>query len=111
MERWIWVVHHVKLLFLCPIKVSNNSSLSYLLTTLIHSCLICIHTDISENLFRLQIGGQKHWNVYTKSFLSFGHNSARERHFRQVTSLFILITYESPLTNTHISIHSLRIQH
>ena len=37
--------------------------------------------DISENLFKLQIGGQKHWNVYTKSFLSFGHVSARRRHF------------------------------
>ena len=27
--------------------------------------------DISENLLKLQIGGQKLWNVYTKSFLSF----------------------------------------
>jgi hypothetical protein len=36
--------------------------------------------DISENLFKLQIGGQKHWNVYTKSYLSFGHVSARRRY-------------------------------
>lgn len=41
-------------------------------------------TDISENLFKLQIGGQKHWNVYTKSFLSFGHVSARQRHLLAV---------------------------
>jgi len=40
--------------------------------------------DISENLFKLQIGGQKHWNVYTKSFLSFGHVSARKRHLTSV---------------------------
>lgn len=36
--------------------------------------------DISEGLFKFQIGGQKHWNVYTKSFLQFGHVSARQRH-------------------------------
>ena len=35
--------------------------------------------DILANLFKLQIGGQKHWNVYTHSFLQFGLNSARRR--------------------------------
>lgn len=35
--------------------------------------------DIMSNLFKLQIGGQKHWNVYTHSFLYFGLNSARLR--------------------------------
>lgn len=35
--------------------------------------------DILANLFKLQIGGQKHWNVYTHSFLQFGLNSARIR--------------------------------
>jgi hypothetical protein len=48
------------------------------------SCQIAFfmpNQDISESLFRMQIGGQKHWNVYTKSFLSYGHNSARARHF------------------------------
>jgi hypothetical protein len=35
-----------------------------------------------EGLYKLQIGGQKHWNVYTKSFLQFGINSARRRHFK-----------------------------
>lgn len=35
--------------------------------------------DILANLFKLQIGGQKHWNVYTHSFLQFGLNSARLR--------------------------------
>jgi Golgi nucleoside diphosphatase len=42
--------------------------------------------DISENLFKLQIGGQKHWNVYTKSFLSFGHVSARRRHLQNIAN-------------------------
>jgi Golgi nucleoside diphosphatase len=40
--------------------------------------------DISEGLFKLQIGSQRHWNVYSKSFLSYGHNSARERHLQSV---------------------------
>lgn len=35
--------------------------------------------DILANMFKLQIGAQKHWNVYTHSFLYFGVNSARER--------------------------------
>jgi len=38
--------------------------------------------DYMEGLYKLQIGGQKHWNVYTKSFLQFGINSARRRMFR-----------------------------
>jgi Golgi nucleoside diphosphatase len=42
--------------------------------------------DISEGLFKLQIGSQRHWNVYSKSFLSYGHNSARERHLKSVIS-------------------------
>jgi len=41
--------------------------------------------DISENLFKLQIGGQKHWNVYTKSYLSFGHVSARRRYLAYIS--------------------------
>jgi Golgi nucleoside diphosphatase len=36
--------------------------------------------DISEGLFKLQLGSSRHWNVYTKSFLQFGHQSARDRH-------------------------------
>lgn len=36
--------------------------------------------DILDGLFKLQIGSQKHWNVYAKSFLEFGINSARNRH-------------------------------
>lgn len=31
------------------------------------------------NLFKLQIGGAKHWNVYTHSFLYFGVNGAYDR--------------------------------
>ena len=86
MEPWIWVVHHVKLPFLCPIKVSFSRTRHHLppMINIIITLTRHLLTDISENLFRLQIGGQKHWNVYTKSFLSFGHNSARERHFLQV---------------------------
>lgn len=62
--------------------------------------------DISEGLFKLQIGSQRHWNLYAKSFLKYGedscvevlcfhdfyfnllcrllpgHNSARERHLQ-----------------------------
>lgn len=35
--------------------------------------------DILANMFKLQLGGQKHWNVYVHSFLYFGINSARDR--------------------------------
>jgi hypothetical protein len=35
--------------------------------------------DILANMFKLQIGGQKHWNVYVHSFLYFGANSALAR--------------------------------
>lgn len=45
--------------------------------------------DISEGLFKLQLGGQKQWNVYTKSFLQFGINSARERHLVSVADDYI----------------------
>jgi Golgi nucleoside diphosphatase len=40
--------------------------------------------DISEGLFKLQLGSQRHWNVYSKSFLSYGHNAARERHIQSL---------------------------
>lgn len=35
--------------------------------------------DVIANLFKLQLGGAKHWNVYAHSFLYFGVNLARER--------------------------------
>jgi hypothetical protein len=41
--------------------------------------------DYMEGLYKLQIGGQKHWNVYTRSSLQFGINSARRRHFQTLT--------------------------
>lgn len=50
--------------------------------------------DISEGLFKLQVGSQRHWNLYAKSFLKYGHNSARERHFR--ISAESAINNESP---------------
>lgn len=40
--------------------------------------------DISEGLYKLQIGGHKHWNVYAKSFLTFGVVSARRRHLKML---------------------------
>lgn len=35
--------------------------------------------DVMSNLFKLQIGAAKHWNVYVHSFLYFGVNSAYDR--------------------------------
>ena len=35
--------------------------------------------DIMSNLFKLQIGQGKHWNLYAHSFLYFGLNEARNR--------------------------------
>ena len=40
--------------------------------------------DISEGLFKLHIGDQKHWNLYAKSFLQYGHVSARKRHLKSI---------------------------
>jgi len=35
--------------------------------------------DIMSNLFKMQIGPGKHWNIYAHSFLQFGQNSAFDR--------------------------------
>jgi hypothetical protein len=35
--------------------------------------------DVMANLFKLQIGGARHWNVYVHSYLFFGVNSAWSR--------------------------------
>jgi Golgi nucleoside diphosphatase len=35
--------------------------------------------DIMSNLFKLQIGQAKHWNIYAHSFLQYGMNSAIDR--------------------------------
>ena len=35
--------------------------------------------DIMSNLFKMQLGASKHWNVYAHSFLYFGNELARER--------------------------------
>mmetsp|Transcript_1421 Transcript_1421/g.1905 ORF Transcript_1421/g.1905 Transcript_1421/m.1905 type:complete len:555 (+) Transcript_1421:167-1831(+) len=37
------------------------------------------HEDIMANLFKLQIGQAKHWNLYSHSFLYYGLNEARHR--------------------------------
>ena len=40
--------------------------------------------DISEGLFKLQLGMFEHWNLYAKSFLGFGYNVARLRHLQEL---------------------------
>jgi Golgi nucleoside diphosphatase len=45
--------------------------------------------EITEGLFKLQIGNRKHWNLYTKSFLQFGHNSIQQRHLEDITNTFL----------------------
>ena len=35
--------------------------------------------DVMANLFKLQIGAARHWNVYVHSFLYFGVNGAWDR--------------------------------
>ena len=42
--------------------------------------------DILSNLFKLQVGSQKHWNIYAHSFLQYGHVSARQRMWSHVAS-------------------------
>ena len=37
------------------------------------------HGDVMANLFKMQIGASKHWNVYCHSFLYFGVNGAYAR--------------------------------
>ena len=51
--------------------------------------------DIMEGLYKLQIGGQKHWNVYTKSFLEFGINSARRRHFQYLAAAALAVQWSA----------------
>jgi len=45
--------------------------------------------DIMSNLFKLQIGQGKHWNVYAHSFLYFGINEAWNRMGAYVTTIGI----------------------
>ena len=37
------------------------------------------HEDIMANLFKMQLGGERHWNIYAHSFLYFGVVYAEER--------------------------------
>jgi Golgi nucleoside diphosphatase len=57
--------------------------------------------DISEGLFKLQIGSQRHWNVYAKSFLGYGHNSAKDRHVVQVATAALDADDEASDVSTH----------
>lgn len=50
--------------------------------------------DIEEGLYKLQIGGQKMWNVYTKSFLQFGVVSARVRHLTNLVDDYLAANNE-----------------
>jgi len=45
--------------------------------------------DILEGLYKFQIGNQKIWNVYTKSFLQFGIVSARQRHITGLVDSYL----------------------
>jgi len=42
--------------------------------------------DILSNLFKLQVGSQKHWNIYAHSFLQYGRVSARQRMWSHLAS-------------------------
>lgn len=49
--------------------------------------------DVSQGLFKLQLGMYEHWNLYANSLLQFGYDSARLRHLKelahQVVGLFL----------------------
>eukprot|EP01031_Cornospumella_fuschlensis_P027429 gene27429-33131_t len=62
--------------------------------------------DILEGLFKLQIGGQKEWNVYTKSFLQYGINSARQRFTQRVADNY----FNSPSTAVSAGTSSITIE-
>lgn len=42
--------------------------------------------DISDGLFKLQLGPYAHWNLYANSLLQFGYESARLRHMQELAS-------------------------
>ena len=42
--------------------------------------------DISEGLYKLQVGSERHWNIYAKSFLQFGYNAAKQRYQQDLIS-------------------------
>ena len=53
--------------------------------------------SILSNLFKLQVGGEKHWNIYAHSYLQFGRISARARmwaHLAQDKKCFVPTTEE-----------------
>jgi hypothetical protein len=57
--------------------------------------------DILEGLYKFQIGNQKIWNVYTKSFLSFGVVSARQRHITELVDRFLSEQPEGKISKHH----------
>ncbi len=58
--------------------------------------------DILEGLYKLQIGGQKMWNVYAKSFLQFGVVSARLRHIQQLINNLLANSPNGDLNTNHV---------
>lgn len=72
--------------------------------------------DILEGLFKLQIGGQKEWNVYAKSFLQFGKRIIH-RIYRTNYHSFPHFIYALPISNLpnrhvyDIGMTSARIRH
>jgi len=51
--------------------------------------------DISEGLYKLHIGAQKYWNLYAKSFLQYGHVSARRRHLQAIADETTSVQFDS----------------
>ena len=58
--------------------------------------------DVMANLFKLQIGAAKHWNVYAHSFLYFGINGAYARHNARLVTNAAMSTNKTNLRNLGI---------
>lgn len=54
------------------------------------------------NLFKLQIGAAKHWNVYAHSFLYFGVNGAYARHNARLVTNAAMSANKTNLRNLGI---------
>ncbi len=56
--------------------------------------------DILANLFKLQIGASKHWNVYCHSMLYYGSTSARLRMQQRLLEVYLNPGWRRRLTDT-----------
>ncbi len=57
--------------------------------------------DILANLFKLQIGASKHWNVYCHSMLYYGSSSARLRMQQRLLDHYLSPGWRRRLTDTN----------